>query len=246
MRGVSTETSQTLDADEAQDAIGEATPAGGDGLRRKFWSAERLLIIAIIVVLLAVAGVLVVVLQAIPREGEAPATAAQATIKRAEAATEANPESVMARLALADAYFQYQFYEEALDVLDSARSMEPTDTAQAYLEIGYARVYEATDDPASARDHYLAALDVEESFDAYYALGTLAKTDGDDEAAIDYWLKAIEQAPAAATVRVELAAIYEAQGEYDLALTQLEEAVHYIPDDPEAAAALERVHSKVQ
>ncbi len=235
----------SLDGADAPDS-GTDAPDTGKRSGRTRSGLDRLLVVAIIVVVLAIAGALVFVIREIPREGEAPSTAANAAISQARAAADAEPTDVYAQIQLADAYFQYGFYDDALATLDDARSLEPTATMGAYVEVGYARVYDAMGDAAKAEEHYLAALDLEESFDANYALGTLAAAAGDDAEALDYWLKAIELEPSAATVRVEIAAIYEAQGEYDLALAQLQEAVKYIPDDAEAVTALERVQSEVQ
>lgn len=232
---------------EGEPGAPEGTLEGKPRAARGGRNVNRILTVAIIVVALAIVGALVFVLLTIPKQGEAPATAADAAISRAEEGIRANPEDVMARLTLANAYYQYGFYDDALTALDDARSLETTSVSMgAYVEIGYARVYEAMEEPDSAREHYLAALDLEESFDAYYALGSLAHNVGDDDEAVKYWLKAVEMEPAAATVRVEIAAVYEAQGKYDLALAQLEEAVKYIPDDTEATDALERVKAQVK
>jgi len=233
------------DASRDQDSGKDASGAGRRSGRTRP-GLDTLLVAAIVVVLLAIAGALVLVIREIPRQGEAPRTAANAAISQARAAADAEPTNVYAQIQLADAYFQYGFYDDALGTLDQARSLEPTATMGAYVEIGYARVYDAMGDTPNARDHYLAALEIEQSFDANYALGTIAAVAGDDAEALGYWLKAIELQPSAATVRVEIAAIYEAQGEYDLALAQLQEAVTYIPDDAEAVEALARVQSQVQ
>ncbi|MDO8847559.1 MAG: tetratricopeptide repeat protein [Coriobacteriia bacterium] len=237
-----------LDGADTPEVVDSGTDPSRAGRRsgRARSGADRLLVVAIIVVVLAIAGALVFVIREIPREGEAPSTAANAAISQARTAADAEPTDVYAQIQLADAYFQYGFYDDALATLDGARSLEPTATLGAYVEIGYARVYDAMGDAAKAEEHYLAALDFEESFDANYALGTIAAAAGDDAEALDYWLKAIALEPSAATLRVEIAAIYEAQGEYDLALAQLQEAVKYIPDDAEAVEALERVQSEVQ
>ena len=227
--------------DETRVPEGEDSAERASGRRDYIGIALR---VGIVLVVLAVIAATVVIIREIPRPGEAPQTSAQAAINNAMAVIKENPSSVLARLALADAYFQHELYDEALLAIDDAASLEPTGTMAAYVEIGYGRVYEAAGDRASAVEHYEASLALDPSFDALYALGNIAEADGDLGVAADYWLRALEITPGAATLRIDLAAAYEGLGEYDSALAQLQEASRYLPNDPDIAAATERIQSQ--
>lgn len=231
--------SKSTDAPDVENRIEIDEPAAA----RRGTVLDTVLRVALVIALMAAVVVTVLVVRDIPRAGEAPTTAAQAAINRAMTRMEEDPSSVMARLGLADAYFQHRMYEEALVALDDAQSLEPTSSAAAYVEIGYGRVYEAMGDLPSAIDHYNESLKLDKSFDALYALGNMASADGESQQAIDYWLQALEITPRAATLRVDIASEYESLGEYGPALEQLTEAARYVPNDPDIMAATERVQA---
>jgi tetratricopeptide (TPR) repeat protein len=223
-------------ADSAQDSdVEPVSPA-----RRRDWLATTLFA-SVAMLLVAVVALAVMLFWVVPRKGEAPSTAAQAAIDKASAAVEAKPKDVNTRLVLADAYYQHRLWDQALNALDQARSLEPTGATMAFVEVGYGRTYERMGDTASAQKHYEASLKLEETFDALYALGSLALGRGDDSQAVDFWLKALKVTPGAATLRLDIAKIYEKQKKYDLALAQLQEAARYLGPDPEVAEAINRV-----
>lgn len=204
---------------------------------------RKTLYIAVVVAALLVVVLGVAVVRVMPRAGEAPTTAAQAAINKAQARIDADPGSIDARLGLVSAYFEFELYDDALGVLDEAVSLEPTGTAAAWVEVAYGRVYQAKGDDSAAAAHYVTSLEYAPTFDALYWLGNLASEQGDDSAALDYWLQAIAVDSGNATLRVDIAAIYEEQGNYALALEQLNEAARYVPDDPDILAAIERVEA---
>lgn len=229
-------------AESAEDAPAAENQSGSGGRRWITWVLGAL----VVVVLAAVVVMGFMVYRILPQQGEAPRTAAQAAINTAKAGVQAKPKDVLARLTLADAYYQHRLYPDALKTLDGARSLEPTGPMEAYLEVGYGRVYEAMGDKSAAEKHYLASAKLLETLDALYLLGNLAVARGDDTAAVEYWLRALKITPEAATLRIDVARIYEKQKKYDLALQQLEEAARYLGDDAEVNAEIARVKPLAQ
>jgi tetratricopeptide (TPR) repeat protein len=234
--GPDAEWTEVASADSAEDSDADpVSPA-----RKRDWLATGLFA-SVAVLLVAIVALGVMVFYVMPKRAEAPSTAAQAAIDRANKGVEAKPNDVYARLVLADAYYQHQLWDQALGALDQARSLEPTGGLLAYVEVGYARTYERMGDTDSAEKHYTDSVKLQETFDALYALGNIAAARGDDTQAVDFWLRAMKITPGAATLRLDIAKIYEKQKKYDLALAQIQEAARYLGDDPEVAEAIKRV-----
>ena len=216
-----------------------------EGNQRRVFTVERIMIVAVAIVFVAVVGVGYLLLSDL-RGGDAPRTALEAGVLQAEEALRADPDNVLLRLGLADVYFQFESYEDALDALDDARALETTGYAGAYVEVGYARVYEALGDVDRAKQYYTSSLEIEESFDAQFALGSILYAEGDAASAIEHWLGAMEVNPGAATLRLDIAQAQEDLGLYDDALEQLYEAQRYIPDDPEVQIAIDRIEARAE
>ncbi|MGI4797224.1 MAG: tetratricopeptide repeat protein [Janthinobacterium lividum] len=91
-------------------------------------------------------------------------------------------------------------------------------------------------DEAVADAGRAVALKPNDHPDAYLLLGTLADRNGDHQAKIDYISKAIALAPGYAQAFAIRSSGYEAQGNYDLALADLDKAIAL---DPSLAAAVQ-------
>ncbi|MBE0476956.1 MAG: tetratricopeptide repeat protein [Coriobacteriia bacterium] len=195
--------------------------------------SDRLLLGAVIVAAVLAAALGYYTWSLLPKDSDTPATAFARDLARADAVVDAAPEALMPRLRLADVYFKYRDYDTAIDVLEDARSIEATAGMRAYLEVGLARVYEAKGDDPSAKDHYERALEHEQSFDANYALGRMARDEGRLGDAMRHWERALELNRSAATLRIELAKAYADSGRKGSALEQLRTAREYLPDEPE-------------
>ena len=123
-------------------------------------------------------------------------------------------------------------WPSALDLFEQAVAAEPnnlrygTDYRQAVIESG--------EYDLSLR-HYRKAAEIDPKFpEAYFGIGLLFYTLGDDENAIRYYLQSLECNPRDADTRNNLGLIYYRRGELDLARDQIEEAPRLQPRFPDA------------
>lgn len=221
----------------AEPAVSAQAPSPRRGVRPITWVLWG--VVLLLLVLIGVAGVMIY--RTMPEQGEAPQTAAQAAVDKAMAGVKAKPKDFYQRLVLADAYYQFQRYSEAIKTLEDARSLAKKPEEKSYIEVGLARSYDSMGNRGAAVKQYTASLKIKETFDALYGLGTIAKEEGRPSEAIDYWLRALKVNPGMATLRLDVEQLYEAQKRYDLALEQLNEAARYLPDDPDVTKAIARV-----
>lgn len=196
----------------------------------------------LVAVILGIAWFGYLVWSVIPGNSGRSLTGAEIAIRQAQEKVTAQPQNIDARLQLADVYFSYEYYEEAGQTLDEARSsFEPTGVAGAYLETAAGRVAQAQGDISGAVEHLNTSIEFEPTFDALYRLGEIRLEQGDRDSAIENWAQALEVKPEAGGLHVDLAKLYEERGDATSALRHWQEAARFMPDDPEIQAALERL-----
>ena len=95
---------------------------------------------------------------------------------------------------------------------------------------------QALDEIAEAlQPYYQPDTPIDPDFpEAYFGIGLLFYTLGDDENAVRYYLRSLEKNPRDADTRNNLGLIYYRQGELADAREQIEEAIRLQPDFPDA------------
>lgn len=197
---------------------------------RKKRSSNKLLVAAILVIgVLSVAVLGLTIWTVMGTDTTAPQSVAQRGVIVAEAAVEANPKDVPARIAAAKANLLAGNYDRAIEYADSAIKLGK-DVSGADLLKGQA--YAAKGDEGAARKLF-EKLANGESSDATMALLSLAALDaaaGKFEPALASLAKAVEMDPLDANIKVELANIQVAAGKLDEAVATYVSALQLVPD----------------
>jgi len=170
-----------------------------------------------------------------------PQTLAEQRIQDLRLQIDENPQEATLYLALATQYFDLEQYDKAGRVLDDLLSLNPQSMALAQALYGRARIDEMQGDENEALAGYLESLEVTETIDVRYALGSLYLERAQFDQAVENLQRSVELSPGDAGSLKQLARALEAQGDAVGALARWEEVRSYLPDDADAAAAIERL-----
>lgn len=227
---------------------GEASPEDRLSQEMRF---DRILNAVVIALLLAVVGVGAwfgfTIYQV--RWQERMSTPSGRAIAELEDQIRANPNDVVLRVRLGEAYATAGMYDEALDSFEQGLKLDPEHSG-AFLDIGL--VLLAQGEYADAETAFQKVLEVTEGMDyeelsqrrekAYFYLGQLATEDGRYEDAIGYLKAALRVRRDASDTYLELARAYHGLGEVDAAIENLRIAVTFDPNYGEARFLLGKIY----
>ena len=147
-------------------------------------------------------------------------------------------------LELASNYFKVKAYDKALQALTSLQGTNPTGTILAESIYAQARITEVRGNRDAALSGYLKSLDVTDTAEARWALGTLylSTTKYDDAAKnLERYLVLV---PGDASGYEKLGAAYEGAGDPAKALAAYQKANSYVPNQPAILADIKRLEGQ--
>lgn len=218
--------------------------------------------IAVAMVLLVLVGIAVIAYVAKSIDTEAPRSAVEYQMRRAEQMVDADPSNLEAWLALGAAQSDAGSYSAAISSLKKVLDAEP-ENEDAWMELG--QVYRRKGDEAAAIEAYenalkwaqkaladrraeLEAKDITEELvmpeagaRACIALAGLYAEAGDYDKARAAAQTLISDNPMDAAALIALAEVEEAAGNTDAAIEAYNKALQFLPNDPDITAALERL-----
>lgn len=175
------------------------------------------------------------------RAGDAPRTLAEREIVKLNQQIAEEPSNAVLYFQLTEVYYSAGEYEEALTTLNEIRSLDVTGYPLAQVVFGEAKIEQARGETEMALDGYLESLEIWELAEARYALGILYSDLARWDEAIPHLERYCEMDRQDAGARVRLGKAYENAGHTDKALAMYQDAVRFLPDDPEIAEAIARL-----
>jgi len=221
--------------------VSEAIPStvGGSGDGAKAHRRPgRVLRIAVLAVGLMVVAVLLLLLYQLIAKPAGPRTMAELKIANAEALVKKKPSDPAAQLELGSAYLEVGKDKEALEHLQLAASLAPTNWLTRYA---LANAYVVIGDTPAAIKEFEQAISVAPGNGALrYGLGELYMRQGDYKTGAKVLEGGVLVDPTAADTRALLGQAYERLGRRAEAAKQYREALRFSPGLQEATAGLAR------
>ena len=164
----------------------------------------------------------------------------------------ADPDSIEARVALAEGYFREQQYPQAIDQAQQVLDVYPgSERAQFILGMAYifngnagAGVATLEQFAAERRNSSMAKSDTTLQASLYY-IGEAYLALGRPEDAASVFIEAIEISPTDADALYQLGNAYQDVGKCSLAIESYTRAVSFVPDFVEAYEGLEQCYKKL-
>lgn len=174
---------------------------------------------------------------------DVPQTLADVNIMSIRRAIEANPAQLGLYLDLAGAYYDVGRYDDALATLQKLESSNPKLDPQilALSVYGRGKIAAKTGDNGTALGDYTKSLEITETPDARYALGTLYVQRRQFKEAVEQLERYVALQPGEGDGLIQLARAYEGAGDPTSALKTYETATTFLADDPELEAAIARL-----
>ena len=216
------------------------TPMAGEAVPRS--RVNLILAVAAVIVLIATVAAGYFVFQQSKLQ-DIPQTLADVSILNIQHAIDANPKQLDLYLDLAGAYYDIGRYDAALTALDTLEGSNPKPDAQtlALSVYGRGKIAEKRGDSATALKEYARSLEITETPDALYALGTLQLQKKQYKDAITRLERYVVIQVGEGDGLIQLAKAYEGAGDPAAALKTYETARTYLADDPEVNAAIARL-----
>ncbi|MCZ7663532.1 MAG: tetratricopeptide repeat protein [Thermoleophilia bacterium] len=195
---------------------------------------------SVVVLILAVLGVTVALVASLLTGSDAaPPTIYDRNVMLRQDMVAKNPQDVLARASLAQAYLDAGRYQDAIDEADRALAIEAEDLTAHYVKAEALRSAGRLEASIAIYDAILAAWP--QDLEAHYGKAMSLRAKGDRGGAIIELETILRSRPVAADVRVELGELYRAEGETGRARAEFEKALRYIPDYLPALRALEQL-----
>jgi tetratricopeptide (TPR) repeat protein len=204
------------------------------------WLAALVLVLLLAVV--GVSGYLIRDRLGGDSNGGAAASIRELAIRHAQDAVSETPNDVQAHLDLGFAYQENAQYDKALNEYDNVLKIDKRNTAALYNQ---GVIHRQLGDTRTAEKLFLEVLDISKTHAlAAKALGEYYRDKNDPAALIRAVAPAAEARPDMADLQYLLGWAYEKRGDLKGAERFYRDALKYVPDMPEARAALTRVGGK--
>lgn len=152
------------------------------------------------------------------------------------------PESPELYVGLAQAKMFQDHYQQALEALTRAVSLDPNYSEAHYL---MGNCLNEMNRYPEARQAYQKAIALSPDRDEFhFSLGSLLEKLGEEEAASNEFSKAISLNPTSADAHFRLGRLYLQKGDFERAETQLLKAIELKPKDPQGYEQLARIYLK--
>ncbi len=220
------------DLDEEEQDLDE-TPRRG--------SPVSLILASIIVLLLVAIGVGGFFILRTTRSAEVPQTMADSRIREVRAQIKKTPNVGGLYLVLANEYFKTKAYDQALQSLTDLQSINPTGAILAESLYAQGKIAEVRGNKDAAIATYLKSLEVTETVDVRWALGTLYLRDKRYDGAVENLERYVIAQSNDADGYAALGAAYEGLGDREKALAAYNKADALIPNTPGILAAIKRL-----
>lgn len=195
----------------------------------------------LLVLLIAAAGYLA---YRVTTDARTPTTVTENTITQLKTLIAQTPSDPTSYFALADVYYGIEAYGKAADVLVDLQSRSQDEVVLAECIRGLAAIDAARGDEKAALEGYLGSLEITETPDARFALGMLYLERGEFDGSIEQLERYVELRPNDADGLKALARALEADGDTRRALSLWQQVQSYLPGDPEAPQAIDRLEGQ--
>ena len=168
-----------------------------------------------------------------------PRTSAELNLEQYKRMVREQPQSAVNHLRLASAYLEIEDDKNAIQEFNRSLAI---DSKVPLTHYGLAQAMRFSGDQKGAIKELKAAIKLKKGYmDAYYDLGGIYLETRQPKEAVKILEQALKQESGDAEMHYLLGSAYEMQGDAKKAQMHYEEALRYVPEYPEAAAALKRV-----
>ena len=207
-------------------------------------SSLNLILVAVLLLLLIVTGVAAFFVVTTSQTAKQPQTLADVQIQQLQQQIKTSPKDQTLYLELAASYYKTKAYDKALQAISDLQRMNPTGTVLAESIYAQARITEVRGNSDAAISGYLKSIDVTETAEARWALGTLYLSNKKYDDAVKNLQRYLVLVPTDVGGFVKIGAAYEGTGDRVKALAAYKKANSYVPNEPATLAAIKRLEGQ--